>query len=172
MAGTATCLVFNVNRMRLTLHLLIMPPVRVAVMLNFRRTENSAVTTTSDLQWQPVIGIVAGFLSILLAVFLLYLLFQLHASGVPHRVFGYVLPSGTRRVSHSVTENETPGSWPGLSSPASPAPPPPYTARLTAASLYTNLTVPPRSLQGRPVHYPGNYPPPPRRHVDEPISRG
>ncbi|KAG2038846.1 hypothetical protein BDR03DRAFT_285777 [Suillus americanus] len=168
MAGTATCLVFNVNWMRLTLHLLIMPPVRVAVMLNFRRTENNAATTTSDLQWQPVIGIVAGFLSILLAVFLLYLLFQFHASGVPHRVFGYVLPSGTRRVSHSVTGNERSGSRPDLSSPA---PPPPYTARLTAASLYTNLTVPPRSLQGRPVHYPGNYPPP-RRHVDEPISRG
>ncbi|KAG1884048.1 hypothetical protein F4604DRAFT_1919872 [Suillus subluteus] len=151
-----------------------MPPVRVPsfrVILNFRRTENNAATTTSDLEWQPVIGIVAGFLSILLAVYLLYLLFQLHASGVPHRVLGYVLPSGTRRVSHSVTERQTSGSWPELSNPTIPAPPPPYTPRLIAAPLNT-VTVPPRSLQGGPVHYPRNYPPPPRRHVDEPISRG
>jgi hypothetical protein len=41
-----------------------MTPARtplLRVMLNFRRTENNAATTTSGLQWQPVISIVAGF---------------------------------------------------------------------------------------------------------------
>jgi len=41
-----------------------MPSVRTPlfrVMPNFRRTDNNAATTTDDLQWQPVIGIVAGF---------------------------------------------------------------------------------------------------------------
>ncbi|KAG1810887.1 uncharacterized protein BJ212DRAFT_1525903 [Suillus subaureus] len=126
-----------------------MPPVRpllLRVTLNLPRTENNAATATSDLQWQPVIGIVAGFLSILLAVYLLHSLFQFHTSGVPHRVLRYILPSGTRRVSHSVTESETSGSWADLSSSASPAPPP-YTARSIAIPLYT-VTVPPRSLQG------------------------
>jgi hypothetical protein len=138
------------------------------IMPNFRRTDNNAATTTDDLQWQPVIGIIAGFLAILLAVYLLHMLFQFHASGVPHRILG--LPSGTRRVSHSATESETSGSWPNLSRPAGP-PPPPYTARLDAIPLYT-VTVPPRSFQSGPVRYPPNYLSPPRRHVDEPISRG
>lgn len=145
------------------------------VMLNFRRDDNNAASTNSDLQWQPVIGIAVGFLSILLAVCLLHFLLQFHASSVLHRVLGYVLPSGARRASHSVTEGETLGSWPDLLSPARPAPlppppPPPYTARSTAPPLYT-VTVPPRSLQGSPLRYPRDYRPP-RRHVDEPISRG
>ncbi|KAG2114248.1 uncharacterized protein F5147DRAFT_770242 [Suillus discolor] len=147
-----------------------MPSIRapfLRVILNTRLTENNAAPTSSDLQWQPVIGIVAGFLSILLAVYLLHLLFQFHASGISPRIPGYVLPSGTRRVSHSVTESERSGSWPDLSSPA----PPPYTARSIAAPLYT-ITVPPRSLQGGPVRYLRNYRPPLRHHVDEPISRG
>ncbi|KAG1719000.1 hypothetical protein EDB19DRAFT_769167 [Suillus lakei] len=149
-----------------------MSPIRaplLRVMLNIRGAENNAAPT-SDLQWQPVIGIIVGFLSILLAVYLLHVLFQLHASGVPRRVLGYVLPSGTRRASRSVTESETSGSSPDLSRAASPVPPPPYTARSTTAPPYT-LTAPPRSLQGGPVRYAQNCRPPPRRHVDEPISR-
>ncbi|KAG1854057.1 hypothetical protein C8R48DRAFT_776832 [Suillus tomentosus] len=148
-----------------------MPLVRaplLRVMLSTRLAENNAAPSSSDLQWQPVIGIVAGFLSILLAVYLLHLLFQIHVSGISPRILGYVFPSGARRVSHAVTDSGTSGSWPDFSSPA---PPPPYTARSIAAPLYT-ITVPPRSLQGGPVRHPPNYLPPPRRHVDEPISRG
>lgn len=152
----------------LTLHIPIpiMPSIRAPlfpVMLNIRRTENNVASTSSDPQWQPVIGIVAGFLSILLAVYILHFLFQLHASGVPHAL-EHALPSGTRRV---VTQSGTSGSWPDLSRPA----PPPYTARSTIPPAYT-VTIPPRSLQGVPVRFSRNYRPPPRRHVDEPISRG
>jgi hypothetical protein len=66
-----------------------MPSIHAPVfhaMLNIRRTENNVAPTSSDLQWKPVIGILAGFLSILLAVYILHVLFQFHASGVPHRV--------------------------------------------------------------------------------------
>jgi hypothetical protein len=138
-----------------------MTPARtplLRVMLNFRRTENNAATTTSGLQWQPVISIVAGFLSILFAVYFLHMLFQFHASGSLHHILG------TRRVSHPATEHETSGSWPDLSSPAGP---PPYTA-----TPLPTVTVPPRSLQDGPVRYPPNYLSPPRRHVDETMSRG
>ncbi|KAG2130773.1 uncharacterized protein EDB93DRAFT_1255753 [Suillus bovinus] len=135
------------------------------VMLNIRLAENNAAPTNSDLQWQPVIGIVAGFLSILLAVYLIHALFQCHASGVFPRILGHALPSGTRRI-HSVTESEMSGSWPELSSSA----PPPYTARPIATPLYA-ITAPPRSLQSGPVRYSQNLPPL-RRHVDETISRG
>lgn len=41
-----------------------MPPVRaplLRVMLSTRLAENNAAPSSSDLQWQPVIGIVAGF---------------------------------------------------------------------------------------------------------------
>ncbi|KAG1720769.1 hypothetical protein EDB19DRAFT_548478 [Suillus lakei] len=151
-----------------------MPPIRaplLRVMLNIRRTEDNAAST-DDLQWQPVIGIIAGFLSILLAVYLLHVLLHFHASGFPRRVLEFILPSGTHRVSHSVTESETSGSSPDLARVASLAPPPPYTARSTAAPPLYTVTVPPRSLQGGPVRYPRNYRPPPRRHVEEPISRG
>lgn len=150
-----------------------MPSIRAPpfhVMFIVRRTENNVVPT-SNVQWQPVIGIIAGFLSILLAIYLIHLLFEFHASGFPRRVLGYVLPSGTRRVSHSVTESESSGSSLDLSSPASPATLPPYTARSSPAPLYT-VAVPPRSLRGGPVRYSRNYRPGPRRHVDEPISRG
>lgn len=157
--------------MRLTLHILVMPPFRAPVprvMLNFPRTENNATPTTGDLEWQPVIVTIAIFLSILLAVYLLHLLFDFHASGVPHRVLTYVIRPGTRLVSRSFTENETSGSWPNLSSPAIPAPPP-YTARSTTAPFYP-VTVPSRSLQGGPVRSARNYVAP-RHHVED-ISRG
>ncbi|KAG2359677.1 hypothetical protein BDR07DRAFT_195329 [Suillus spraguei] len=173
--------------MRLTLHILVMPPFRAPVprvMLNFPRTENNATPTTGDLEWQPVIVTIAIFLSILLAVYLLHLLFDFHASGVPHRVLSeslcsflkyiyilapaYVIRPGTRLVSRSFTENETSGSWPNLSSPAIPAPPP-YTARSTTAPFYP-VTVPSRSLQGGPVRSARNYVAP-RHHVED-ISRG
>ncbi|KAG2069245.1 hypothetical protein BDR04DRAFT_713976 [Suillus decipiens] len=148
-----------------------MSPIRAPVLrigLNFPRTEKNAASTTGDLEWQPVIGIVAGFLSILLAFCLLHLLFHFHASGVPNRILGYVLPSGTRVDSHSVTASETPSSRPDLSSSASP-PPPPYTARSIAAPPYT-VTVPPTSLQDGLVRY--HLSPPSRSHVEELISRG
>ncbi|KAG1899661.1 uncharacterized protein F5891DRAFT_391046 [Suillus fuscotomentosus] len=77
--------------MQLTPHISIMPPVRaplLRVMLSTRLAENNAAPSSSDLQWQPVIGIVAGFLSILLAVYLIHLLFQIHVSGISPRILG------------------------------------------------------------------------------------
>lgn len=145
-----------------------MPSIRAPlfrVMLNIPRTENNVASTGSELQWQPVIGIVVGFLSIMLAVYIIHSLFHLHASGVP-RALEHFLPSGTRRA---VTQSETSGHWPDLLRPA-PSPPS-YTAGSTSPPAYT-VTMPPRSLQGVPVRFSRNSRPPPRRHVDEPISRG
>ncbi|KAG1739458.1 uncharacterized protein EDB91DRAFT_1082394 [Suillus paluster] len=146
-----------------------MPPLRTplfAIAMNVRRAEKNA----GGLQWQLVIGIVAGFLSILSVIYLLHLLFQPRLN-IHRRVFGYVLPLGNHRASNSVTESETSNSSPDLSMAATPALPPPYTARPTTASFYA-VPIPPQSHQREPVRHPRKCHPAPRRHVDEPIARG
>lgn len=138
--------------------------------MNIRRAQDNTAPA-DNLQWQPVIGIIVGFLSILLAVYFLHLLFQFHASGVPLRALAYVLPSSLLRASHPVTEIDASDSFPDLSRAASLAPPPPYTARSTTDPFHA-ITVPPPSFQGRPAHHLRSSRPPPRRHVDDLISRG
>ncbi|KAG2128682.1 hypothetical protein DEU56DRAFT_503799 [Suillus clintonianus] len=139
------------------------------ITINVRRAQDNT-TPTGDFQWQTVIGIIVGFLSILLAVYLLHLLFQFHASGVPRRTFEYVLPSSILRASHSVTEPDVSGSFPDIPRTTSRAPPPPYTARSNTAPLPA-ITAPPPSFQGGPARHPRSSRPSPRRHVDDLISR-
>ncbi|KAG0701885.1 hypothetical protein DFH29DRAFT_534227 [Suillus ampliporus] len=154
-----------------------MPPLRAsfsAIVMNERRTEDNAAPT-GGLQWQLVIGIVAGFLSILLVVYLLHLLSQSRALGFPRRVLD-VLPLGNHRASNSVTQAESGTSNPSFNlsraaTPAPPAPPPPYTARPTTASFHA-VAVPPYSLPRQPVRQPRKCCPAPRHHVDEPVARG